>query len=417
MAGALPHSRARDARLVVLAGATALVIALGIGRFAFTPILPMMLHDGVLGLPAGSVLATANYIGYLAGALLCAVLPRTLPPARMVKASLAATVLLTLAMRWDVPLAWPLLRLLAGIASAVAFVFTSGLCLARLGALGRPEWGAAIYAGPGAGIVLSGLLATALVAADATAAGAWTVFAASALLLTAVIWRSLGERPAPLPVQAAARDPQPVPARGSPIAAAPSPLGERAALTFAYGLAGFGYIITATFLPVIARQTLPPSVWLDLFFPVLGAGTVSGALLAARLPPRYDPRHVLAFGYLLQAAGIALGIVLPTLSGFLLGSFLVGLPFTALSFFAMQEARRLCPDAAARFMGLLTGVYGIGQIAGPLLVGILLRHTAQAASGFTWSLLAAIAALLAGAAIFAAMSRVWPIPARGGHLV
>jgi hypothetical protein len=54
---------------------------------------------------------------------------------------------------------------------------------------------------------------------------------------------------------------------------------ETWALTLAYGLAGFGYIITATFLPVIARQAMPGSVWADLFWPILGAGVMVGAYL------------------------------------------------------------------------------------------------------------------------------------------
>ena len=57
----------------------------------------------------------------------------------------------------------------------------------------------------------------------------------------------------------------------------------------AYGLAGFGYIITATFLPVIAREALPGSVWLDLFWPILGLAVVAGALLTTRVPSRIDP--------------------------------------------------------------------------------------------------------------------------------
>ena len=53
----------------------ALAIAMGIGRFAFTPILPMMLADGVIDLAAASWLASANYLGYLAGAVGCTFQP------------------------------------------------------------------------------------------------------------------------------------------------------------------------------------------------------------------------------------------------------------------------------------------------------------------------------------------------------
>ena len=60
---------------IALAGLAALAVAMGIGRFAFTPILPMMLHDGVVDLQRGSWLASTNYIGYLVGAVLCTLDP------------------------------------------------------------------------------------------------------------------------------------------------------------------------------------------------------------------------------------------------------------------------------------------------------------------------------------------------------
>ena len=56
--------KSRHPFAIAATGMVALAVAMGIGRFAFTPLLPMMLHDGVLGLPAASWLATANYLGY-----------------------------------------------------------------------------------------------------------------------------------------------------------------------------------------------------------------------------------------------------------------------------------------------------------------------------------------------------------------
>ena len=179
---------------VALAGLCALAVAMGIGRFAFTPLLPMMLHDGVVNLATASWLATANYIGYLVGAVLCALLPwlvsrwpggaATPAPARLVKLGLAATVLLTLGMAAPWAEAWPTLRFLAGVASAFVFVQTSGWCLARLAALGKPTWGGLIYMGPGLGIALSGLAASAMVVDGWAAASGWAVFGVLALLLT-----------------------------------------------------------------------------------------------------------------------------------------------------------------------------------------------------------------------------------------
>jgi MFS family permease len=389
---------------VALAGMLSLAVAMGIGRFAFTPLLPMMLHDRVIDLPAASWLATANYLGYWLGAMACALQPwvwsrwpRLAPVVhtRAVRTGLVATVLLTCGMAWHWPVAWPLWRFLAGVISAVVFVYTSGWCLARLSALGAPRLAGVIFVGPGLGIAISGLAATAMVAGGVSAAAGWLAFGALAVVLTALAW----------------------PQFHGTIAATPSPAGPSGAasrgavavLALAYGLAGFGYIITATFLPVIARQALPGSVWLDLFWPLLGLGVAVGALLTIRLPVHWDRRQLLMGCYAMQASGILLGVYLPSLVGFALGSLLIGLPFTAITLFAMQEVRRLQPQNASALIGLLTAVYGVGQIAGPPLVAWLLQHSASPALGFDVSLHIAAGTLLVGLVLYGGLVRRHPL--------
>jgi hypothetical protein len=163
---------------------------------------------------------------------------------------------------------------------------------------------------------------------------------------------------------------------------------------FLYALPGFGYIITATFLPVIARHALPGSPWPDLFWPMFGAALIAGALIAARLPIAWDNRTLLAGCYVLQALGIASGIVFPTTVGFAVGSLLIGLPFTAITLFAMREARRLRGERAAGLMGYATAAYGLGQIAGPLVAAPIAAHTGS----FSIALWLAVAALAGGSA-------------------
>ena len=399
---------------IALAGMVSLGVAMGIGRFAFTPILPMMLADGVLDLPAASWLASANYLGYLVGALLCMLQPWlwtrfTCLPAlaywQLVRGGLLLTGVLTLAMAWlDAP-AWPLLRFLAGVTSGVVFVYTSGWCLSRLASLGVPAMGGFIYMGPGAGIVLSGLAATGMVAGRWTAADAWLVFGVLAFGLAALAWRFLrggDERLQPL----AARVQR---VQGAQHAVVGHGGAEIFLLTLAYGLAGFGYIITATFLPVIARSALPGSHWLDLFWPLFGAGVMLGAWLATRLRSVADYRWLLLGGYLIQALAIAISVWSPSLAGFAIGSLLLGLPFTAITFFALQEVRRLKPEAAASYMGLMTATYGTGQIVGPQLAAWLLQGQRTPGEAFTLALEIAAAALLLGAGLYGVLVRAYPV--------
>ena len=390
--------------VVALAGMLSLAVAMGIGRFAFTPLLPMMLHDGVMDLPGASWLATANYLGYWLGAMACAVQPwvwsrfpglRPVVHTTAMRLGLALTVVLTLGMALHWPAAWPLWRFLAGIASALVFVYTSGWCLARLAAAGAPRLAGVIFVGPGLGIAVSGLAATAMVAGGVSAATGWAAMAVLALVLTAVVWPQL---------------------QGAVAATAP-PAGlsgasggsAMALLAVAYGLAGFGYIVTATFLPVIARQTLPGSIWLDLFWPLFGVGVAAGALITIRFPSHWDRRHLLMGCYGLQAAGIMLGVWWPSLLGFALGSLLIGLPFTAITLFAMQEVRRVRPHGTSSGIGLLTAMYGLGQIAGPPWVAVLLGRSASAAHGFALSLETAAASLVLGMLLYGWLAKRHPV--------
>lgn len=437
-ATALGASARQSPLTIALAGMASLAVAMGVGRFAFTPILPLMLSDGSIDLHGASDLAAVNYVGYLLGAVLCALQPmiwarcRSLPGptfASLVRFGLATTTLLTLAMVLPAPGAWPLWRGLAGVTCALAFVYTTGWCLARLAEAGKSNLGGLIFVGPGAGILASGLLGSPMAAHHWQADWAWAAFAALGALLTLVIWPvfrggperlapasdpatqapAAGSSPAHEPRQEPRHEPRHESRHESRHDRGPAPGAERWMLAFAYGLAGFGYIITATFLPVIARASLGPSRWTDLFWPVFGAAVMFGAFASSLLPATGELRRRLIVGYLLQATGVATPLLWPTPAGFVLGCVLLGLPFTALTFFAMQEARRLQPASAAALMGLLTAVYGLGQIAGPPLVSWRLAASATAADGFASSLVMAVAALLTGAVVYAVMIHRYPV--------
>jgi MFS family permease len=402
---------------IAVAGAFALAVAMGIGRFAFTPLLPMMLADEVIDLPDASWLASANYLGYLVGALLCTFQPliwsrfKLLPAVfatAWLRSGLVATCFLTLGMALNVPALWPALRFAAGVASAFVFVFTSGWCLARLAEQHASNLGGIIYTGPGVGIAISGVLASGMVALQWKAATGWLIFGVLACVLTALVWRVFSRgRTAAAPMNSPfvatllnnAQAPARVPATSR---------WHMFWLAIAYGLDGLGYIITATFLPVIARQVMPGSAWLDLFWPLFGVAVVVGAVLSTRISLKGDLRYVLAACYLLQAAGVILTVWLPTAFGFAVGSLLLGLPFTAITFFAMQEVRRLKPHSAASSTGLLTAVYGLGQVGGPPLAAWLLSRSATVGQGFNVALEIASGSLVLGALMFVALARVYP---------
>ena len=401
-----------SAGAIAAACAVALAVAMGIGRFAFTPLLPMMLADGVVDLPGASFLASSNYLGYLVGALLCTFQPliwsrfKSLPAVlatTWLRGGLIATCVLTLGMAMQVSALWPWLRFAAGVASAFVFVFTSGWCLSRLAERNASNLGGLMFTGPGAGIALSGVFASGMVALQWRAASGWIVFGLLACVLTAVTWRTFGLKLAAAPVIATSST-----GEKAEIKRSSTSRWQMFWLAIAYGLDGLGYIITATFLPVIARQVMPGSAWLDLFWPLFGLAVVAGALLSIRISLKVDLRYVLAASYVMQAIGVIMTVWLPTPLGFALGSLLLGLPFTAITFFAMQEVRRLKPESVASYVGLLTAVYGLGQVAGPPLAAWLVSRSISVAQGFNLALEIAAGSLMLGAVMFVVMARMYP---------
>ncbi|SFM66715.1 YbfB/YjiJ family MFS transporter [Variovorax sp. OV329] len=382
----------RGAWRAAMACMVCLAVAMGLGRFAFTPALPLMLHEGKLDLQGGGVLASLNYLGYLVGALSCVAIHAR--ASAMVRIGLASTAVLLLGMGLLHGFgAWGVMRTAAGVMSAWTFVFASGWGLRRLAETGAPKLAGVIYAGPGVGILLAGVLGS--VTGRWGADGAWLGYGLASVLLSALIWRIFddGDHHAP--------------AAAAPPAAAGAAAGANAAaaasdarwLVALYGLAGFGYIITATFLPVIARQALPGSSWPDLFWPLFGLAVIPGAIMGARLPLHWDNRLMLAGAYAMQALGVLLSVAWPTVPGFALGSLLLGLPFTAITLFAVRDARRLRGNASAGLIGLATASYGVGQILGPLFAAPLAQRTGS----FSVPLLAAAAVLAAGALLFVAV--------------
>lgn len=367
---------------VCAAGLLALAVAMGIGRFAFTPMLPLMIRAGSADVAAGGWLAAANYAGYLLGALTAARV--LLTPQRLGLAALAAIVLSTAAMGWTDSMAlWLLLRFVAGVASAWALVSTSVWCLAWLARFDRPAGPGLLYAGVGAGIALAGLYCWRAGAGGVAPEALWLQLGALALagLVVVAVLMPRDTLASAAPVDASAS----APAGGVPWG-----------VVVCYGILGFGYILPATFLPVLARAVVDDPAVFGAAWPVFGAAAALSTLLASVVLARVARRHVLAGSH----AAMALGCLLPVLHlsalTVLLAALLVGGTFMVATMAGMQEARARTAGDPTRALGRMTAAFAIGQMAGPMLSAIL-SGSAQGFGGLFIALAVGAAALLASA--------------------
>ena len=355
-----PHLdvQTRPATLTVAAAcaiaAVALAVAMGIGRFAFTPLLPLMVRDGALAPSAGAWLAASNYLGYLAGALTASRLGLS-PPALM-RASLAGIVLATAAMGGlDGLGAWMVLRFVAGALSAWALVSTSAWALQHLAQSGRTDLSGVVYAGVGLGIALAGLFCLVAARPGVSASQLWLELGILAAVAVVLLNRPLGVSAAPglMP---------------SPAGSAPGPY---TGLVICYGVLGFGYILPATFLPALAREVVDDPQIFGLAWPVFGIAAALSTIVAARYFGQANRLRVWAASHVLMATGVVLPSLWLTPMTIAISALLVGSTFMVVTMIGMQEARARAPGNPTALLGLMTAAFAIGQLAGPVVSGVL----------------------------------------------
>jgi len=385
---ATPKDR-REPRPAALAlgGLAALAAAIGIGRFVYTPILPRMTQDLGMTKSAAGLLASANFAGYLTGALLAATPALRGAGRRWLLLGLAASAVTTGAMALPssiVTLA--ALRFAGGVASAFVLVFASALVLDRLSAAGRPDLAAVHFAGVGAGIAVSAVL----VFVVAAWGGGWR-----ALWLAGGLVSLLA-----LPVAAGLMPDQLETADGQPSPAAPASR-RLTAFVAAYGLFGFGYVITATFLIAIIRGSpavrfLETPVWV-----VVGVAAAPSVALWTAVGKRIGIARAFALACATEAVGVAAGVLWIAPAGVFLAAILLGGTFVGITALGLIGGRRLSTGNPRRTLAVMTAAFGLGQIIGPAFGGAVYDATGS----FLAPSLTAAAALLTGAILVAGTAR------------
>ena len=363
-----------------LGGLIALAAAIGIGRFVYTPILPPMVEALGLSKAAAGLIASANFLGYLLGALLAAW--PNLPGRRRVwllgalAVSGATTAGMGLVQTMPPFLA---LRLLGGAASAVVLVLASAMVLETLVETRRPGLSALHFAGVGTGITVSAILVAGLLRASQPWQSLWLASGGVSLLATIAVALLLRDAPAP----ASLADQR----------AGPPPHSGLASLIAAYGLFGFGYVITATFIVAIVRGTpairpLEPVIWI-----VFGVAAVPSVAVWTWIADRRGIPMAFAAACVIEACGVLASVAWRSELGIFVAAILVGGTFMGLTALGLVRARALASGDPRAVLALMTASFGLGQIIGPSFAGVL----SDRLGNFTVpSVVAALALLLAG---------------------
>ncbi len=350
---ALPSSLFR----VTVVGLAALALAMGIGRFAFTPLLPMMREDGLVTIADGGLLASVHFLGYWLGAVVAAKVP--LAPRTMLRLSLLVIAAGTFAMGLtDDFAAWLVLRWLAGVCSAWVLVLVGNYYIRHLAGSGRAPYQGRVFSGVGAGIAVAGLACLALMAGGIGSSTSWRILGILSLLAICALASAMGPEIPADRASARRREPRRTPLDWRAIAA--------------YGAMGIGYIIPATYLPVMAREIVPSPLIFGWSWPVFGAAAFVSTLLVAALQRRFSDRQIWAASQTVMAAGLLLPAVHPHILTIIAAGLCVGGTFMIVTMTGMKEAHRIAPpDDAMRHIAAMTAAFATGQMIGPLLASAL----------------------------------------------
>lgn len=373
-------SEQRDRIKVLGAGIFSLILALGVARFAYTPLLPLMQHQAGLGVAAAGWLAAINYAGYLSGALIATLISDLVLKDRLYRIGMVLAIVTTAMMGMSTDFTvWAVSRYIAGLSSAAGLLLGSGLILNWLIRHNHRSELGIHFAGIGLGIACSAALVS-LMNEWLTWSQQWfalTLFGC-VLLIPALRWLPPPDR-------------NPMTKTGQKMVdAPPSDLFQRL-LIAAYFCAGIGYVVSATFIVAIIDHMPGMAGKGTLVFFVIGIVAAPSCIVWDLIARRIGKLNALIAASVLQM----LGIMLPVLGGGLLaalaGAILFGGTVMGIVSLVLTMAGQYYPTRPAKMMGKMTMSYGVGQIMAPAITGWFATRLGSYAGGL----------YLAGAAMFA----------------
>ncbi|SEQ97220.1 Predicted arabinose efflux permease, MFS family [Faunimonas pinastri] len=329
-----------------------MAVAMGVGRFYYTPLLPLMQHETGFGAQTAGLIASANFAGYLAGSILASFIPAGRARLWTFRIGILASIATTIAMGFtDNLTAWLILRAISGVASALGMILAAGIAaqaLTSIGEAGRVGW---LFSGVGTGIALSGMLVH-FASGWLDASRLWIAAGVACLIVTPVIFAEVGDRELPGRAVTGAR-----PRR------APRPLSFWPLLA-AYSLEGLGYSVFATFIVAIVKSRPGLSAMGDWVWVVAGLAGLPSCVLWPRLGERVGFAVALLLAFLAQIVGVLLPALTASAGGALAGAVLFGGTFLAISTLTVPLGRH---GLNGRGFAVLTAGFSIGQMLGPTL--------------------------------------------------
>ena len=367
----------------LIGGIFALVIAMGIGRFSYTVILPYMEETFAFSRTTAGFLATSNYLGYLVGALVAGRLQLADKRIPFLQIALVISILTSAFMGFtDAILIWYVLRFISGVISAFIFVVAASLVLDQLAGNGKAHLSGLFYSGVGIGIALSAIIVSPIHAIF-NWNGTWIALALFCVILFVFIVIVI-KPVTPSPQQKGSKDKASLKA---------PPATWMKWLIIAYSLEGLGYIVTGTFIVSIAEESTSFHGDAAFVWFVVGVAAIPSCIVWSKLAQRYGYVRILLISMLFQGLGIVLPALATNTITLYTSAFIFGATFMGITTVATTLARQILPVNSHQILGYLTAGYALGQMLGPSLAGALANYT----NSYQYALFGATAVVVVGA--------------------
>jgi len=329
---------------VILAGISALILSVGIARFAYTPFLPIMLEQTALTPLMGGWLASFNYIGYLCGLIIISLIGRLQTKFWFYRFNLILAVITTILMAFTTDIViWSSLRFLAGMSSTAGIILAAGFVMGWLKHHGHKAKLGVHFSGLGFGIAIPGLIIF-LMGSHLNWAQQWFVMGILGLFFLIPAWFLM---PPPVVAPATAQSQK-----------TPNKRWMRLMIA-AYACAGVGYVISATFIVAILEDMPSMGGKGSLIWVMLGVAAIPSCLFWEKIAVRYGESRAILLAYLIMLVSIVIPIFSQALYANLLGAFLFGGTFAGVVSLMLVYVGHKYQANPAKAMAKLTISYGV----------------------------------------------------------
>ncbi|WP_137221175.1 YbfB/YjiJ family MFS transporter [Shewanella sp. MEBiC00475] len=344
---------------VYFAGICSLIVTVGVARFSYSLLLPIMQDGAGLTESGGGWLATTNFMGYMCGVLLAASMHNLNYKYNLHRVYLILSVVTSVAMVMTTDMVtWAVLRFIAGVCASGGFIIASGLILKWLvNNNHRAELGIH-FSGAGLSIIVTSILVEAMLTMSADWQQQWLALAFMAAIFAIPAWLWM---PHPFIGGKAVGD----------VKENPPSKAFKSLMMLAYFCAGYGYAVSSTFIVDIVDRVEGLQGQGGFAFLLVGVAATPAPLIWDRIARRVGYLKALLVAYILQAVGIILPAINDSLPVVILSALLFGGTFIACVSLVLTMAGKFYPSNPAKFMGTMTLAYGAAQIIAPVSTGYL----------------------------------------------